>query len=516
MHPMGWERAIASGRTYLLLTFAAAIALAAVFVLRHTSDHQAAAGSIHWLENPRALAQITLTDHQNRPWSTDKLRGQWTLLYFGYTRCPDVCPITMGVLSRAVHQLKEATGSRPRVVLVSVDPKRDSPAALKRYVRYFHPGFIGLTGDAAAIGELAASVGIRAHPGNEDHRIADHDTRLALIDEKARLAGHIIPPLTFNSVIDAFHEIHRAQENEFMAMSTLGTPASWLDTLTVSVQRILPHHALSRLVHWLTRLEKPAALKNLAIRGFAALYDVDLSDASHREPSAYRSFNEFFARPLKDGARPLEEGSDLVSSPVDGTVSQVGTLDGARILQAKGHWYRVDELLGGLPHAKQFIGGRFATIYLAPHNYHRIHMPVDGRLVAMAHVPGRLFMVNPATAESLPGLFTRNERVAAVFETDNGPMAVVMVGALLVGSIETVWAGEVTPPTSDHPTHFDYGERLPPIELRRGEELGRFNMGSTVIVLFGPGQTAWKPNLAPGIPLRMGQTIGRLVTPPRV
>ena len=516
MRPMGWEQAIANRRIYLLLMLAAVTALAAMLLVRHASNQHTAPSSVRWLDTPHALAEVTLTDHENRPWHTEQLRGQWTLLYFGYTHCPDACPMTLGVVSRAVHQLEAATGSRPRVALITVDPEHDQPAVLKRYVHYFHPDFIGLTGDVSAIGELATTAGVEFERNGQAHTMVDHDTRLAVIDKEARLAGHIVPPLTTDSVIDVFHKIHRAQENNFMAMSTLGSPASWLDTLAVSVQRILPHHALSRLVHWLTRLEQPAALKNWAIRAFVSLYDVDLSDAVHREPSAYRSFNEFFARPLKNGARPLEEGTDVVSSPVDGVVSQAGTLDGGRILQAKGHWYRVEELLGELPHAKQFAGGRFATIYLAPHNYHRIHIPADGRLLAMAHIPGRLFMVNPATAEALPGLFARNERVAAIFETDNGPMAVVMVGALLVGSIETVWAGEVTPPSGDHVTHLDYSERVPAIELRRGSELGRFNMGSTVIVLFGPGQVAWKPNLAPGMPLRMGQTIGRLVTPPRV
>ena len=208
----------------------------------------------------------------------------------------------------------------------------------------------------------------------------------------------------------------------------------------------------------------------------------------------------------------MVSGDGEVACPVDGAVSQAGEISGGRIFQAKGRDYGLVELLGGSAgRAAPFAGGSFATLYLAPRDYHRIHMPLDGRLLEMVHVPGRLFAVNPATARALPGVFTRNERVAALFDTEAGRMAVVLVGALLVAGIETVWAGLVTPPTARAVTSRTYegaGEAL--VVLERGQEMGRFNMGSTVIVLFERARVRWDPVLGPGATVRMGARMGRL------
>jgi len=286
---------------------------------------------------------------------------------------------------------------------------------------------------------------------------------------------------------------------------------SLTDRLRAWPQYLLPGHALSRIIHRLTRL-RAGWFKNLAIGTVVRLYDVDLSEAAVTDPRAYPTFNAFFTRPLERGARPLAGGEGTVVSPVDGVVSQAEAIasDG-RIFQAKGQSYTATELLGGSQErSAPFSGGSFATLYLSPRDYHRIHMPLAGRLREMVHVPGRLFSVDAATTRAVPRLFARNERVAAIFDTAAGPMAVVSVGALFVSGIETVWHGLVTPPRGRRVATWEYpdtGEGS--VALAKGEELGRFNMGSTVIVLFPPGAVEWAEGLAPEAAVRMGQAIGQ-------
>ena len=280
-----------------------------------------------------------------------------------------------------------------------------------------------------------------------------------------------------------------------------------LDHLFVIGQGLLPQHLLSRALGKLAASEI-GWLKNLLINAFIRHYGVDLGEAELQSPAAYASFNAFFSRALKPQARPLEDNPAAVASPVDGTVSQLGRLQHERIIQAKGHDYGLLELLGGDPElARYFVDGDFVTLYLSPRDYHRIHMPVAGTLKAMIYVPGRLYSVNPATTERLPGLFTRNERVICLFDTTSGPMAMVLVGAMIVASIETVWAGLVTLPRRQlHRWRYDQG----PIELARGQEMARFLLGSTVILLFGPNQLRWSAELQPGTPLRMGETVANM------
>jgi phosphatidylserine decarboxylase len=287
------------------------------------------------------------------------------------------------------------------------------------------------------------------------------------------------------------------------------TVGDWLHTWLT--QYPIPHHALSSLMYRLTRARwKP--WKRWQIRWVIRRYGVDMGLAQETDPEAYADFNSFFTRALKPTARPIIAGSNTLACPVDGAVSQVGTLDGSRLLQAKGASFTVEKLLGGdTQRAAPFIGGRFATLYLSPRDYHRIHMPVRGKLIQMVYVPGRLFSVSPRTTRTVPELFARNERVVAMFETPCGPMAMVLVGAIFVGNIETVWAGTVAPRSARDVLVWDYRHRpgdAAPIVLEKGQEMGRFNMGSTVIVLFGKDAMKWSPELRPGGAVTMGQFLG--------
>ncbi len=286
-----------------------------------------------------------------------------------------------------------------------------------------------------------------------------------------------------------------------------GEPARLLDHCKAITQRPLPHHPLSRAMHRLAR-SRNALIRRALIRFFVSRFGIDLSEAEIQDPGAFATFNDFFTRALRDGARPIAAGDEVLVSPVDATISQLGRLDDGAILQAKGKHFDVTRLLGGdQGRAQPFHNGGFATLYLSPRDYHRIHMPVAGTLREMIYVPGRLFSVNPATTRALPGLFARNERVALLFDTDHGPLAVVLVGALFVGSIETVWAGEVTPPRGARIRNWRYDAGTGPSRFAKGAEIGRFNMGSTVILLTGPDSLQWDARLQPGLHLRVGEAM---------
>ncbi|MGA2188894.1 MAG: archaetidylserine decarboxylase [Steroidobacteraceae bacterium] len=274
--------------------------------------------------------------------------------------------------------------------------------------------------------------------------------------------------------------------------------------LFVWLQYVLPQHGLSRLVHAATRM-RTRWFKNLLTRGFLKLFSVDMSEAIEPDPYRYGSFNEFFTRALRPTARPIDSDPAAIASPVDGAVSECGAIEDDRLLQAKGQRYTLDDLLAGQPWAECFRGGSFATIYLAPFNYHRIHMAVRGTLRDTVYVPGRLFSVNAATALHVPRLFARNERVLTLFETDFGQFALILVGALNVGSIATVWAGDIAPAPRRAVTRIPG----PAVTLEKGTELGRFNMGSTVILLFEPNRTRWHPLLRAGSVVQLGQAIGQ-------
>jgi phosphatidylserine decarboxylase len=278
-----------------------------------------------------------------------------------------------------------------------------------------------------------------------------------------------------------------------------------LSRLFVWFQHLLPQHALSRLVLRVTRVRTPW-LKNLLVRGFLRLYTIDMSEAAQPDPLRYGSFNEFFTRALKSGARAIAADPRAIACPVDATVSEAGEIEGDRLLQAKGRYYTLTELLAARAWAKQFEGGCFATLYLAPYNYHRVHMPLRGQLHETVFVPGRLFSVNAATASLVPRLFARNERVLILFDTAFGQVALIMVGALNVGSIATAWAGDITPAARCAVTALPKSD----VALDKGEELGRFNMGSTVILLFQRDRACWHADLRAGAVVRLGQSLGLL------
>jgi phosphatidylserine decarboxylase len=284
------------------------------------------------------------------------------------------------------------------------------------------------------------------------------------------------------------------------------------DRLFVATQYLLPQHFLSRVVHRLTRSRAPG-LKNALIKSFMRGFKPDMSDAIQPDPLAYASFNEFFTRALRPGARHIDR-DDVVASPVDGAISQIGRLDGSQLVQAKGHAYSLDRLLdGGQAYAHwapRFTGGCFATLYLAPFNYHRIHMPLDGTLRAAWYVPGKLFSVNAVTAASVPALFARNERIVCIFQDGIRWFALVLVGALFVGSMETVWHGEVTPRSPRQWLELPLDATRAPLHLAKGEELGRFNMGSTVILIAPPETIEWLSNVHTGDRISVGQPLARL------
>ena len=279
------------------------------------------------------------------------------------------------------------------------------------------------------------------------------------------------------------------------------------EKLFALTQYILPHHLISRVVHYFVECEIPW-FKNALIKWIIEHYDVDMSEAENEHAESYKHFNDFFTRHLKEGARPLPEEANHIVSPADGTVSQMGDIEYGRLFQAKGHDYSLIELLGGdADLATEFMGGKFATIYLSPRDYHRIHTPAAGTLRQMIHVPGRLFSVNKGTVENIPNLFARNERVVSIFDTQHGPMAVIMVGAINVASIETVWSGLVTPIRRQVRTSDYDSSSQTDIKLERGEEMGHFKLGSTAIVLFGKDQIDWLEQWQAESTIKMGQAL---------
>lgn len=282
--------------------------------------------------------------------------------------------------------------------------------------------------------------------------------------------------------------------------------ASFTDKILTWPQYLLPQHALSVLMHRLTQSKRPWLKKRL-IETVIRRYRVDMTEAAEPDPTRYESFNAFFTRALSEDCRPLGGDEKTLVSPVDGAISQLGPIAGNQIFQAKGHYYSLSELLGGADLSAPYENGQFATIYLSPRDYHRIHMPISGTLQRMRYLPGDLFSVNPRTARTVPGLFARNERLVCLFETAWGPMAVILVGAIFVGSMETVWAGQVTPPyTSEkHDRVYDNSS----VKIERGDELGRFNMGSTVILLLPPAAPALRSDWQAEDVIKLGQALSQ-------
>jgi phosphatidylserine decarboxylase len=283
-----------------------------------------------------------------------------------------------------------------------------------------------------------------------------------------------------------------------------------LDKLFVLSQYVTPQLTVSQLAGRLADMDSSPAMKNRVVRWFIERYGVDMKEALEEDPEAYPSFNSFFTRELKPGLRPVDERKSILVSPVDGAISQLGSVTDDRVFQAKGQSFSLTELLGGdHQRASEFANGEFATIYLSPKDYHRIHMPMAGTLREMTYVPGKLFSVNPTTAQQVPNRFARNERVACVFDTEAGPMAMVLVGAMIVGSMETTWAGVVAP-DSGGVSSTSYNHLQTPIQFEKGEEMGRFRLGSTVVMVMPKGAVSWNDDQTAGKTVRMGESFGSL------
>ncbi|WP_018876945.1 archaetidylserine decarboxylase [Thioalkalivibrio sp. ALE31] len=281
---------------------------------------------------------------------------------------------------------------------------------------------------------------------------------------------------------------------------------SKIDPWLARLSHLLPQHALSRGVHWLARIESPR-LQPL-LRAFVRRFGLNLDEAAEPDLAAYASFNALFTRALREDARPLEGDANTVVSPADSRVSAAGRIEAGQIFQAKGHHYTVRELLGGEDDLTEaFRHGHFVTLYLSPRHYHRLHMPLTGTLTHMIHVPGRLFSVAPRIVRHVPRLYARNERVVACFDTPVGPMAMALIGAQNVGSIETVWAGEVTPPRGREISVSEYPDR--DITLERGAEMGRFNLGSSVVLLLPDHPLKLADHLTPETEVQVRSALGQ-------
>ena len=283
-----------------------------------------------------------------------------------------------------------------------------------------------------------------------------------------------------------------------------------MSRLFIIFQYLLPQHLLSRLVGMLARSRM---LRKPFIKFFIRRYGVDLSEALIQDPDEFENFNAFFTRELREGARTLSSEKSAVLCPADGAISQLGEIQDGNLLQAKGRYYSLQDLLGGdCDMADLFQEGCFATVYLSPRDYHRVHMPLEGTLRKTIYVPGDLFSVNQTTAAAVPNLFSRNERLVCLFETDSGPMAVILVGAMIVAGIDTVWSGEVCPGKGKREILIhEYSDNMPPVNLGKGAEMGRFKLGSTAILLFSHGSVTMDEKLEANSPVLMGQKIGTLL-----
>jgi len=280
-----------------------------------------------------------------------------------------------------------------------------------------------------------------------------------------------------------------------------------VEKLFIVIQYIIPQHLLSRLVGILAET-KVSWLKNFLIKQFIRAYNVNMGEAIDPTPENYVNFNTFFTRAIKPDVRPITSDKKQLACPVDGAISQLGEIKHGRVFQAKGQDYSLTQLLGSdSTLAQEFMDGQFATIYLSPKDYHRVHMPITGTLREMIYVPGKLFSVNPATTRNVPALFARNERAVCIFDTEIGPMAMILVGAMIVAGIETVWTDTVTPPQRTLKTTRYTEDARQPIVLEKGEEMGRFKLGSTVVLLFGKDAINWQEKFKEDSPTRLGEAL---------
>ncbi len=446
---------------------------------------------------------VTLTDAQGRRLPEDWLLGQWTLMLLGYTHCETICRDRLQSLDTALASLAASDPDlRVQGLFVSIDPARDHPAQLRHYCRAYSRALTCARVEPAGLEQLRDALHIIynriGYNGADEHYTLDFSLQLLLIAPDGRVAGSVPPPLTAAQIIAATRQANK----DHHAPMNADRPPLWAK-LNNALFYVLPHHLLSRLGYFVSRIEIPW-IKNLLIRGYLGLFDLNMAEAREPNPYAYPSLNALFTRALKPEARPIDPHPDALLSSADGILSEFGDIRAGRLLQAKGLDYAIDALLGGdRTLSEPFHTGQFHTLYLSPRDYHRVHMPLTGDLTDMIYVPGRLFSVSPMTTRSIPNLFTRNERVVAFFDTNHGRMALVLVGAINVAAIETVWAGLITPPPGKQTTRTHYAQ---PLRLQAGEEMGRFNMGSTVIVVTAQ-HFAWESRLQPGIKTKVGAAL---------
>lgn len=282
-----------------------------------------------------------------------------------------------------------------------------------------------------------------------------------------------------------------------------------LDYLKCLPQFLVPHHLLTRILGQLASTKK-TYIKNLFIRFFIWAYGVEMREALEENSQEYATFNDFFIRRLKPDVRPVDSQPNAIVSPADGTISQLGKIENDQLLQAKGHYFNLHELLGGdSDHTHTFLNGNFATFYLSPKDYHRVHMPLGGTLREMIYIPGKLFSVSHSAAQVIPNLFSRNERLICLFDTAAGPMAVILIGAMIVGSIHTVWRGAITPPHKNTIQRWDYSQSPDATtRLQTGDELGHFQLGSSVIIIFAKNRLKWHNSLGNQQSIKMGELLG--------
>ncbi|MGV6816329.1 MAG: archaetidylserine decarboxylase [Thiotrichales bacterium] len=455
-------------------------------------------------EQDITLPAFTLISQDNQVLNRQSLTGSWSMLFFGYTHCDKSCVDIAEKMAKAVERVPRQHPDKPvKALFISIDPERDTPAVLRQFMQPMPPSLQAGTPSQEMLNRLTDELGVvfNREPVTDQASPAeyafDHSLQVFLFDPGGRLAHTFYPE-------DDLSDITGILEHKLQDLPPMSDNHNKLfGSITSSLLYALPHHLISRATYRLSRVETPW-IKNLLIGGYTSLFTLNMQEALQPDPKAYASLNALFTRALKPEVRPVFSTGNSLHASADGVLSEFGNIEHGQLIQAKGFFYSAEKLLGDSSLAAPFQHGQFHTIYLSPKDYHRVHMPITGILTDMVYVPGRLFSVSPTTTRHIPELFTRNERVVAFFDTEHGRMAVVLVGAINVAAIETIWAGLITPPPGETLSKQHYSDGR---VIKAGIEMGRFNMGSTVVVLTEKG-FSWIDELKKGMPVKMGQTLG--------
>lgn len=452
------------------------------------------------------LPSFTLTNQNEQVLTAHHFEGYWTLIFFAYTHCDAGCVDIASDISFVAENINQKQPEQlVKPLLISIDPERDGSAELQEFVQEHAPALEAATAAPDEIEALATQLSIiyNREPGTSPHDRKetaryhfDHSLNVLLFDPNGQLAHTFYPEHNPSAMIQTLNQ----HIQDFTKMPQKSNPV--IGKVSSSLLYALPHHLISRAVYHASRIETPW-IKNTLISGYSRLFSLNMDEAVESDPKAYPSLNALFTRALKPEARPVFSTGNSLHASADGVLSEFGNVEQGKLIQAKGYYYSAEKLLGDTALAAPFLNGQYHTIYLSPNDYHRVHMPITGILTDMVYVPGRLFSVSPTTTRNIPELFTRNERVIAFFDTEHGRMALVLVGAINVAAIETVWAGLVTPPQGDAIKKQTYTDRK---VIKAGEEMGRFNMGSTVVVVTEKG-FGWLDGLNKGMTVKMGETL---------